>query len=406
MTDQDSVLGDIRVLDLSEGVAGPFCTKLLSGLGAAVIKIERPGSGDVSRGQAPFLGDDANPEKSALFLYLNSGKKGVTLDAESPTGAGMLRSLAAESDILVESYPAGTMDGMGLGYSSLANLNPHLIYTSITPFGQTGPYRDYKGSDLVAQAIGALMYTIGLPDREPLKIGGNTALYATGMSAFSATMLALHARDTQGFGQHVDISAMETMTVSQIHASIHHQFGRVPVRRPSNLVRAKDGWVSPGLETGAQEQTWPLVCELMGMAELADDPSFSTTEARREHQQELLEIVGRWAATQAKEEMYHALQKLRTIAGYVATVEDLLGSGQMAFREFFQPLEDSYIEGSYISEVVRGEAVQPGYPFRISGEKWRQSPAPRLGEHNEEVFSGCLGLALEDLAVLKAQGVI
>ena len=396
MTDQEPVLGDIRVLDLSEGVSGPYCTKLLSGLGAEVIMVERPGVGDMSRGEAPFLGDDASPEKSALFLYLNTGKRGVTLDVESPTGAGMLRSLAAESDILVESYPSGTMDQRGLGYSYLANLNPTLIYTSITPFGQTGPYRDYKGSDLVAQAIGALMYTIGLPDREPLKVGGNTALYTTGISAFSATMLALHARDTQGFGQHVDISAMETMTVAQIHASISHQFGREQVRRPSNLVRAKDGWVSPGLETGAQEETWPQVCQLMGVPELVDDPSFNTIDARREHQPELLVIVGRWAATQPKEEMYHALQRLRTIAGYVATVEDLLGSGQMAFREFFQPVEGSFI----------GEGVQPGYPFRISGEEWRHSSAPRLGEHNEEVFSGCLGYTPEDLAVLKTQGII
>ena len=396
MTDQDSVLGDIRVLDLSEGVAGPFCTKLLAGLGAEVIKVERPGLGDVSRGEPPFLEDGANPERSALFLYLNSEKRGITIDVESPTGAGMLRSLAAESDILVESYPAGTMDRLGLGYPALTDLNPTLIYTSVTPFGQTGPYRDYKGSDLVAQAIGALMYTIGLPDREPLKVGGNTALYTTGISAFSATMLALHARDTQGFGQHVDISAMETMTVAQIHASIHHQFGRLPVRRVSNLVRAKDGWVSPGLETGAQEQTWPRVCELMGVPELVDDPSFNTIEARREHQPELLEIVGRWAANQPKEEMYHALQNLRTIAGYVATVEDLLGSGQMASRGFFQPVEGS----------ENGQAVQPGFPFRISGETWRHSAAPRLGEHNEEVFSGRLGYTPEDLAALKTQGVI
>ena len=263
-------------------------------------------------------------------------------------------------------------------------------------FGQTGPYRDYKASDLVTQAIGALMHTVGLPDREPLKIGGNVAYYTTGMSTFSATMLAIHARDTQGHGQHVDISAMETMPVAQIHASIHHQFGRVPARRVSNLVRAKNGWVSPGLETGAQEQTWPRVCELMGVPELVDDPLFNTIEARREHQPELLEIVGRWAATQPKEEMYHALQNLRTIAGYVATVEDLLGSEQMAFREFFQPVEDSSI----------GEAVQPGFPFRIEGEEWRHSRAPRLGEHTEEIFSGRLGYTTEDLAALRAQRVI
>ena len=134
----------------------------------------------------------------------------------------------------------------------------------------------------------------------------------------------------------------------------------------------------------------------MGVPELVDDPSFNTIEARREHQPELLEIVGRWAATQPKEEMYHALQNLRTIAGYVATVEDLLSSDQMAFREFFQPVEDSDIS----------EAVQPGLPFRISGEQWRYSRAPRLGEHNEEVFSGYLGYSSEDMAALRTKGVI
>ncbi len=149
------------------------------------------------------------------------------------------------------------MEPLGLGYDALSGANPGLIYVSVTPFGQSGPYRDYKGSDIVVQAIGALMYTIGLPDREPLKVGGEAALYTTGISAFSAAMLALHVRDAQGFGQHVDISAMEVMTVAQIHSSINEQFGHAPVRRPTNLVRAKDGWVSPGLESGVQPGTWP-----------------------------------------------------------------------------------------------------------------------------------------------------
>jgi len=268
MKGREGVLDDINVLDLSQGVAGPFCAKLLAGLGANVIKVEPSGTGDTSRQSGPFLGVGPDLEGSALFSYLNTSKKSVTLDPGIPQQAEVLKRLAQDCDILVESFTPGHIESLGLGYDSLSKSNPGLIYVSVTPFGQWGPYSDYKGSDIIAQAIGALMYTIGLPDREPLKVGGESALYTTGISAFSATMLAIYVRDTLGVGQHVDISAMEVMTVAQIHSSINVQFGHTPVRRATNLVRAKDGWVSPGLETGVQEGTWPKVCELMGRPEL------------------------------------------------------------------------------------------------------------------------------------------
>ena len=386
MESSDKILGDITVLDLSQGVAGPFCAKLLAGLGAEVVKVEPPGTGDPSRRSEPFLGGRPGPENSALFAYLNTSKKSVSLDLEVPRQAQVLKRLAQDCGILVESFAPGYLDSLGLGYDTLSEADPGLIYVSVTPFGQSGPYRDYKGSDIVAQAIGALMYTIGLPDREPLKVGGEAALYTTGISAFSATMLALHVRDTQGFGQHVDISAM----VAQIPSSIHYQFGRTPVRRETNLVQAKDGWVSPGLDIGVQAGTWPKVCQLMGVPELTDDPRFSTPEARRANQQELLGVVGGWAATKPKEEIYHTLQSLRTITGYVATVEDLLVSRQFAHREFFRIVEDSAL----------GDIVHPGAPFRIDDTGWQLSRAPRLGEHNEEVLGGRLGLSPEELTQL------
>ena len=377
MQSNEGVLSDIKVLDLSQGVAGPFCAKFLAGLGAEVIKVE-PAGGDPARRARPFFGDSDNLESSALFAYLNTSKKGVTLDLDVPGQARSLKELAQDSDILVESFAPGYLDSLGLGYDDLSETNPGLIHVSVTPFGQAGPYRGYKGSDIVAQAMGALMYTIGLPDREPLKVGGESALYATGISAFSAAMLALHIRDTQGFGQHVDISAMDVMTVAQIHSSINEQFGHIPVRRPTNLVRAKDGWVSPGLESGVQQGTWPKICELMGVPELAEDDRFTTQEARRTNQQALLEVVGSWAATMPKEEIYHTLQSLRTITGYVATVEDLLVSKQYAEREFFRTLADP----------VYGDVVHPGPPFRMDDDGWQLFPAPRLGEHNEEILGG------------------
>jgi crotonobetainyl-CoA:carnitine CoA-transferase CaiB-like acyl-CoA transferase len=396
MPDDTPALSDVRVLDLSEGIAGPFCCKLLAGLGAEVVKVERPVSGDISRGAPPFIGDDPDREKSLSFLYLNTGKKSVTLNLQSEAGAEILKRLSQEYDILVESFPPGLMREWALDYSSLEVLHPGLIYTSITPFGQSGPYRDYQGSDLVAQALSGLMDTVGLPDREPLKVPGNAALYTTGVSAFSATMLALYSRDINGYGQHVDVSVMETMTVAQIRASIHQQFGGAYQRRPSALVPAKDGWVSPGLETGVREDIWGQVCQLMGVPELAQDPNFNTREARREHQKEVLEVVGRWAASQPKEEIYHTLQGMRTIAGYVATAEDLFASAQLQSRQFFQPVDDPRAR----------ETLYPGAPFGIGDVPWRQAAAPYLGQHTAEVLCGQLGYREEDLEGLRRQGVI
>jgi crotonobetainyl-CoA:carnitine CoA-transferase CaiB-like acyl-CoA transferase len=396
MPDQPLPLNDIRVLDLSEEVAGPFCAKLLAGLGAEVIKIEAPGIGDAARRTGPFVAEMPNAEQSALFLYLNTGKKGITLDIREPAGATIFQRLAQDCDILVESAPPGDMDRLELGYTALACLNPRLIYTAITPFGQTGPYRDYQGSELVAQATGGMMHVIGRPDREPLKIGGNAAAYTTGMSAFSATMLALHVRDEQGHGQFVDVSAMETMAVAQIHASIQHQFGHVPKRRENTLVRARDGWVHPGLDRGIAEDTWARVCDLMGKPELADDPRFNTREARRENQAELTEIIGAWTATNAKEEIYHTLQGLRTVAGYVATVEDLRASEQLRARDFFH----------MIDHPSTGEGVYPGALFSLQDTSWQHGRAPLLGEHNSEIYGERLGYSRDALAQLHSSGII
>lgn len=393
MENSDGILSDISVLDLSQGVAGPFAAKFLAGLGAEVIKVEPPGTGDTSRQARPFLGDGDDVESSALFSYLNTSKKSVTLSLDISSQAQSLKQLAEKSDILVESYAPGYLESLGLGYEALSKINPDLIYVSVTPFGQSGPYRDYKGDDIVAQAIGGLMYTVGVPEREPLKVGGEACSYTIGIAAFSATMLALHVRDEEDFGQHVDISAMDVMAVAQIHSSINYQFGREPLRRPTNLVQAQDGWVSPGLDTGVQAATWPKVCELMGVPEMVDDPKFTTPEARRANSQELLGVIAAWVGTKPKEEVYHTLQALRTITGYVATVEDLLVSRQMVDRQYFQPIEHPSL----------GEVMYPGAPFRMEGESWNLSKAPQLGEHNKEILGDRLGYSEEDLFQLANQ---
>ena len=369
--------------------SGPFCAKLLAGWGADVIKVEPPKNGDPCRSAKPFLKTNDHSQASALFSYINTNKKSVTLDPFITSHAQAIIKLVQNCNVLIESFPPGYLAACGLGYSDISDLCPGLVYVSVTPFGQTGPYSTYKGSDLIAQAAGALMNTIGLPDRPPLKVGGEAALYTTGISAFSATTMAIYVKDTQGFGQHVDISAMEVMAVSQLYSSIYAQFGRPPARRGSNLVQAKDGWVSPGLETGVQESTWLEVCELIGKPELINDSRFITQESRRANQEALLSVISDWVGRKPKEEIYHTFQALRTITGYVATVEDLLLSRQFIEREFFKLVEGKSLPNS----------IQPGAPYRISDNPWVISPAPSLGEHNEEILCHRLGYSLTELGL-------
>jgi crotonobetainyl-CoA:carnitine CoA-transferase CaiB-like acyl-CoA transferase len=238
---------------------------------------------------------------------------------------------------------------------------------------------------------------MGSPDREPLKIGGFAGQYGVGMSAFSGTMVALHVRDLEGFGQQVDVSAMEAMAMSQIHSSIRYQFsGQNGGRSESMLVPAMDGWVSPGLERRIPDDTWRSVCDLIEMPELIVDERFATQPARIEHRQEMLAVLTGWIARQAKEDVYHSLQALRTIAGYVATVEDLFTSRQLAVRGFFQSAE----------HPVAGELLYPSLPFRWDGETQEPKRAPLLGEHNMEIYRDRLGYTQEEIARLQRQKVV
>jgi crotonobetainyl-CoA:carnitine CoA-transferase CaiB-like acyl-CoA transferase len=207
-------LSVLRVLDLSEDVAGAYCTKLLAGFGADVIKIERPGGGDPIRRHGPFPDDLPHGEKGALFLYLNTGKKSITLDLAQRSGALILRRLVEGAEVLVESFPPGWLAELGLGYESLARIKPRLVMTSVTPFGQDGPYAGYKATNLTAFAAGGQMVVTGDPDREPLKNGGYQAEYQAGLHAFAATAVAAFSADATEVGQHIDVAAVECMATA------------------------------------------------------------------------------------------------------------------------------------------------------------------------------------------------
>src|SRR4030043_106435 len=209
-----------RVLDLSEGVAGAYCTKLLAGFGADVIKIERPGGGDPVRRHGPFPDDLPHGEKGALFLYLNTGKKSITLDIAQRSGALILRRLVEGAEVVVESFPPGWLAELALGYESLARIKPRLVMTSVTPFGQEGPYAGYKATNLTAFAAGGQMALTGEPEREPLKTGGYGGEYQAGLHPFAATAVAAFSADATEVGQHIDIAVMECLaTMLEPHVS-------------------------------------------------------------------------------------------------------------------------------------------------------------------------------------------
>ena len=242
----DQALEGVKVLDLTQYIAGPYCTKLMADYGADVIKVERPDGGDPARRLGPFYEDDPHHEKSGLFLYLNTNKRSVTLNLKVTSGLFILHELVKEADILVENYAPGVMDVWGLGYDALSEINPRLVMTSISNFGESGPYRDYKASELVLFGMGGEMHSIGMEGREPLKQGGNVAQYEAGAAAAAVTMGALWAADRDDEGQHLDISIFETQLggVDRRHAALmaYAYSGRISVQQA--------GWAGPAFASG------------------------------------------------------------------------------------------------------------------------------------------------------------
>ena len=387
-------LSGVRVIDLTQHIAGPYCTKLFSTMGGEVIKIEKPAKGDGARRTGPFPDDLPNSEKSGLFLYLNTGKKSITLNLKTNFGAKILKQLIKEADILVENFKPGAMDGMGLDYDALQKINPRLVMTSISNFGQSGPYRDYKAGEITLFALGGLMNMLGDAEREPLKFGGSTGQYLAGMAAFSGSMAALHHAEQTGRGEHVDISIMECLVSSHFQDIIEYSYtGRLIKRfRRMLIFPCKDGFVAAVVH----QTQWPRLPKLLNMPELLKDPRFQTMASRRMHSDELEAYILPWMVERTKEEIYHAAQAEGIPLGYIATTKDLLSSRQYQARGYFIDID----------HPVSGNLSYPGVPFAMRDMTFNQGPAPLLGEHNQEILCGWLNVPREDLAKLSALGIV
>jgi len=398
----EQALEGYRVLDLSHYIAGPYCTKLLAGLGAEVTKIEKPGEGDPARRMGPFFKDDPHPEKSLHFLHLNTGKKGITLNLESERGKKIFRELVTAADIVVENFRPGAMANLGLDYETLERLNPKLIMTAISNFGQSGPYRDYKAADINLVAMSGAMYANGEPAREPLTYAGWAAQYWGGMDAFTATISALYYREMSGEGQYIDISLSECMGTLLEQTDIRYQFSQVPHLRAGNRwmgialwgVRpCQDGWAC--VISGPTQRSWLALCELLGEPKLTD-PKYSSGMGRAEYVEEIEALAAPRLMELTKDYIFHQGNALGAITSPSPTAEDIVNSEQLEAREFFVEID----------HPVVGKFTYPGAPLKMKETPFQFGSAPLLGEHNEEVYCKCLGYSKEDLVRLRGMGVV
>ncbi|MCL5962544.1 MAG: CoA transferase [Chloroflexi bacterium] len=389
------------MVDLSDGIAGSFCTRLLAGLGAEIIKIEKPGQGDSARSMEPHLPGPDCLDRSALFNHLNAGKKSVTSDLKSPKGRELVQRLVGQAQVVVENFRPGQLDSLGLGFSSLSQLNASLVLTSISAFGQYGPYRDYLATNLGCLAMGGMLYSCGEPDSQPIEIGGNQAEYVAGLTAAVATLAAVLHAELTGEGQWIDVSVMESVALMLEEAlATFADAGTVYPRQgnrhgrtyPMTILPCKDGFAGVML---ANDSDWELFARFTGNEELLE-LRFASGEDRARLASELEQLLQPFLMQRTREQIFHWAQELRLPFSLVLSPDDLLNDPQHRARGFFATTHHPLI----------GDLLQLGAPFKMQETPWRTDRAPLLGEHTEEILCQRLGLAQWEIWQLKSESVL
>ena len=401
------MLDGLRVLDMGPGVAPSFCAKLLADYGADVVKVESPGEGDPARRMGPFVGDDTHPEKSIPYLYLNTGKRGVTLDYSGESGRALLSRLLDEADVLVGGFAPSEAEQSAISYKALAESHPRLVVTSVTPFGQDGPYRDFQATDIITCAMSGLMYHSGDSDKEPLRNALDQSLYVAGANAAAATLVAVFARLASGEGQHVDVSVAECFAAHLVQPVPYYNYmgatkGRRPVRGSGfeELMPARDGYVVPSVQGS---QPWETVADLIGLEEL-HDPRFASGAGRIAHGEELKALLIEGLAQWDRLPLFVASGERRLVFGMAQDAGDLAACPHLEARGFFREVDHPVAGGAaYAGMGARLlEGMGPGVTER---RMQATEPAPLLGQHNAEVYSE-LGYSDDELAALRYAGVI
>src|SRR3990172_287675 len=393
-------LDGIRVLDLSRVLAGPYCSMILGDLGADIIKVERPGIGDETRHWGPPF---AAPGESAYFLCTNRNKRSITVNLKAPQGLEIIKALARKSDIFLENFSPGTTDELGVGYEAIREVNPRIIYCSITGYGPDGPYRNRSGYDLVVSAIGGLMGITGEPEGPPVKVGVAITDVCTGISAQGAICAALYSREKTGKGQRIDLSLLETQVAALVNmASSYLISGEIPRRWgtahetivPYQGFEANDKYV---IITAGNDQLWARFCKVLGVPELIDDPRFQTNPLRVKNRKECIQALAPVLKTKTRDEWIKLLNAEGIPCSPINTMDEVFSDPQVLHRNMLVEVD----------HPTAGKIRLAGIPAKYSETKAViRRPPPRLGEHTEEVLSKVLGFDPPKIEKLRAQGVI
>ena len=398
------LLEGLKVLELGEWVSAPYCGKLLADMGAEVIKIERSPTGDPARGYGPYPNDEPHHERSGLFLYLNSNKQGITLNLETPTGKELLGELLAGSDVFVHNLHPLEMDRLELDYPNLQVYSEALVMASITPFGLSGPYRNFKAYDINLAAGGGICEGLGEPGREPLTFSTPQVGYFSGSAAASSIVIAILARNSGGAGQHIDIAEIEAMAgiytgpealmaVYQWRMTKRTGHHALDFPYPNCILRCKDGYVFVGAPEGRQ---WRTLLGLMGNPEWARDPRFANrTTMNNQYADEIDGYLEEWLAGYTKAELLELALEHRTPLAPV--------------RGFGEVRHDPSLSSQFvpIARNDTGSITFPGPPYQMPGvDSVPPEAAPMLGEHNNEIYCGVLGHTEDQLVKLYQTGII
>jgi crotonobetainyl-CoA:carnitine CoA-transferase CaiB-like acyl-CoA transferase len=401
----EQALAGSRIIECGHMVAAAYATKLMADLGADVIKVEPPGTGERARQHGPFPGGTRHPEKSGLFLYLNTNKRGVTLDLTTRRGQDILADLAGDVDLLVHNCHPTTMSAQGLDYERLARRNPRLTMVSITPFGLTGPYCDYQATDLTLWNAGGIAYLNGggpeAEDLPPLRAFGQQAEFQGGLNAAVAALGALFVAMREGRGQHVSISIQEclaailelTFEYWPYMGLVASRLGRKPIE-PLDFFECRDGWI---FVCCVEEHQWRTLVDVLGNPEWAELELFENRLTRAANYDALKLFLQEGIREWRVDELYKAGQARRVPLAPVSTMADLFASEHLKSRGFF----------AVVDHPNAGAFGYPGAPYKLALTPWEiRRPAPLIGQHNAEIYGQQLGMTETDLRALRDEGVI
>jgi crotonobetainyl-CoA:carnitine CoA-transferase CaiB-like acyl-CoA transferase len=394
----DQPLKGIRVLDLTRVLAGPYCAMLLGDMGAEVIKVEEPGKGDDTRGWPPFAGGE-----STYFMSVNRNKKSVTLNLKAPEGRDLLKKLAKKSDVLLENFRTGTMEKLGLGYATLAKLNPRLVYCAISGFGESGPESHRGGYDLIVQAESGVMDLTGFPGGPPVKVGNSIADLVAGMSGAHGVTLALLARQRTRRGQKVEVAMLDVMaSLLTYQAGMYLNAGRTPARRgnehpsivPYEVFKTADSYLALGV---ANNSLWERCCAALERPDLVKDRRYATEAARVENRTTLVPLLNEILGARPAEDWMKRLEAVGVPAGRIRTVPEVCESEHLRARGMVVALP----------HPKAGAVKMMGVPIRLHGTPGKaRTAAPVLGGDTDAVLTRILGLPRAEVQRLRKAGVL